>query len=44
MLRHKLNYGGEKLVHWKLHYTKNYKILLKEIKEDIYKWKAILCS
>jgi len=25
-------------------YTKNYKALLQEIKEDIYKWKHILCS
>ena len=25
-------------------YTENYKIILKEVKEDIIKWKDILCS
>ena len=36
MLRNKLNYKAKDF------YTKNYKTLLKEIKEDIHKWKDIL--
>lgn len=28
---------------WDL-YTENYKVLMKEIKEDIHKWRDLLCS
>lgn len=33
-----------KIKHVKEMYAKNYKMLMKEIKEDLNKWKDILCS